>query len=76
MEDIIGVKCVMVVQKEGLDEEGFVKDENRELGLRIDKAIEYIKNDLIPFGDEWHWDEGGIGNMVEDVLNILEGDKD
>ena len=39
------------------------------------KAIEYIENKLIPYGDEWHWDEGGISYMVDDVLNILKGEE-
>ena len=52
------------LQKYINEEEGFAKDENRELGLRIDKAIELIKNDYF---------EDGSGNNIDEVLNILQG---
>ena len=50
MEDIIGVKCVMVVQKEGLDEEGFVKDleEYGEVWDREDNVLDTEPESNIP----------------------------
>lgn len=41
---------------------------------KINRAIEYIEKKLIPYGNEWHWDDGKIGYMVEEeLLRILKG---
>lgn len=42
----------------------------------IDKAIDYIIYELIPYGDEWHWDDTSIRDYVLDLLNILKGVED
>ena len=44
-----------------------------ELHKRIEDAIEYIKEQLLPYGNEWHWDDAGIEDYVIDLLDILEG---
>ena len=59
------------LQKYINEEEGFVKDENRELGLRIDKAIEKLK-DLYSYADN----EEYVDNYCKDLLNILQGSDD
>ena len=46
-----------------------------ELQNKIDKAIEYINKKLLPYGDDWHWDDAGIRYYVEKLLEIL-GDKE
>lgn len=48
--------------------------EKEELKQRIDKAIKYINKELLPYGDDWHWDDAGIRYYVEILLEIL-GDK-
>jgi len=47
-------------------------DEIGKLISRIYKAIEYIKNSLIPYGDEWHWDDAYIRDYVVELLNLLQ----
>ena len=41
---------------------------------RIDKAIKFIEEDLIPYGNEYHWDNASLEDIVKDLLNILKGD--
>ena len=41
---------------------------------RIDKVIEYIEKRLLPYGDEWHWDDAYLRDMVEVVLEELKGE--
>ena len=38
---------------------------------RITKAIAYINNELLPYGDEWHWDDVFIRDYICDLLTIL-----
>ena len=41
----------------------------------IYKAIEFINDVLIPYGDEWHWDDSSIRDYVELLLNILQNEE-
>lgn len=40
---------------------------------KVNKVIEYINNELLPYGDEWHWDAGSIRDYVCNLLDILKG---
>lgn len=48
----------------------------KEYKQRIDKAIDYINNTVIPFGDEWHWDNNCIEDYVNNIITILQGSDD
>ena len=50
-----------------------IENENKELKEQINKTIDYINEELIPYGDEWHWDSATIGDMVNELLDILKG---
>lgn len=56
-----------IINKKGYGEE------NWQLRQRIHKAIEYINEKIIPYGDEWNWDSSTIGDMINNLLNILKG---
>lgn len=47
---------------------------NLDKKARIEKSIEYIENNLIPFGEEWHWDNGCIKDYIIELLKILKGE--
>ncbi len=65
-------KMNMYEHKYGSDMEGKYLIEK----TKNDRAVEYIKKEVIPYGNEWHWDDGGIRYYVEEVLNILNGRSD
>lgn len=44
-----------------------------ELQERVNKAIKYINEKLIPYGEEWFWNSATIGDMVNKLLDILKG---
>ena len=49
--------------------------ENTELNKieeRVYKAIKFIKEIVIPYGDEWHWDDAHVRDYLEITLNILQ----
>lgn len=46
------------------------------LTSRIYNAINYINKIIIPYGDEWHWDDGVIRDYVLHLLNILQNGSD
>lgn len=48
-------------------------DDIGKLTSKIYKTIEYINNTVIPFGDEWHWDNGSIEYYVNNIITILQG---
>lgn len=68
--------------------ENVIIRDNKEIGInnygldylisleqKIDRAIEYIKEELIPYGDDWCWDDFSIKDYVLELLEIL-GDKE
>jgi hypothetical protein len=55
---------------------GTLQDQINELQDRIDKAIEYIENDLIPYGNEYHWDNASLEDEVKELLDILRGNNE
>ena len=50
-----------------------LKDKVEGLQDRIDKAIKNIEEDLIPYGNEYHWDDASLEDYVKEVLDILKG---
>lgn len=46
--------------------------ENIELENIRKEAFEYITNTIIPYGDEWHWDDSSIRDYVVELLSILQ----
>ena len=52
-----------------------LKEQNKMTDEQIEKAIKFINEELLPYGNEWHWDTGGIEDYVLDLLNILGGDE-
>ena len=51
-----------------------LQKENELLRVRKTKAIEYIDNELLPFGDYWHWDNAGIEDLVVELRTKLRGE--
>ena len=45
----------------------------KEQQQRMNKAIEYINNVLLPYGKENDWDDIFIQNKVMELLEILKG---
>lgn len=39
-----------------------------------EKAIEFIEKELIPYGDDWFWDDAHIRDLVIELLNKLKGE--
>ena len=70
-EENINIKQQLLENKISLKDVEY--QEKLKYKSRIDKANEYINEEIIPFGNEWHWDNSALEDYIDNLLNILEG---